>query len=154
MPSARANIEIRLTIDDSLSAPIVHRQPDGSIWSLLQASWEEQMTPTPCADIRARAGLAALDQVGLLGTPAEPAFDRLTRLTAQVLGSPMAIISLVGAEHVFFKSSYGLPEPLASRRQAPLSHSFCQIVVVAGAPLVVPDTRLHPLLHDDTASPE
>jgi signal transduction histidine kinase/CheY-like chemotaxis protein len=103
------------------------------------------------ADIRDPARLAALDQVGLLDTPAEPAFDRLTRLTARVLGTPTAIISLVGAEHVFFKSSYGLPEPLATHRQTPLSHSFCQLVVGAGAPLIVSDTRLHTLLQDDTA---
>jgi len=109
------------------------------------------MAPTPCADIRDPARLTALDQVGLMDTPAEPAFDRLIRLTACVLDTPMAIFSLVGAEHVFFKSSYGLPEPLATHRQAPLSHSFCQLVVAAGAPLIVPDTRPHAQLQDDTA---
>jgi two-component system, cell cycle sensor histidine kinase and response regulator CckA len=112
------------------------------------------MTPTPCADIRDPARLAALDQAGLLENPAEPAFDRLTRLAARVLRTPMSIISLVGAEHVFFKSSYGLPEPLATRRQAPLSYSFCQVVAAAGAPLIVPDTRLDALLQDDTAMRE
>src|SRR5262245_8366658 len=109
------------------------------------------MTLRPCADIRDPARLAALEQTGLLDTPPEPAFDRLTRLTACVLGTPMAIFSLVGAEHVFFKSSYGLPEPLSSRRQVPLSHSFCQLVVETGTPLIVADTHLCPLLQDDTA---
>ena len=109
------------------------------------------MTPTACSVIRDPARLAALEKAGLLDTPAEPAFDRLTRLTAHVLGTPMAIISLVGAEHVYFKSSYGLPEPLAARRQVPLSHSFCQLLVAPRAPLSVPDTRLHAMLHADTA---
>jgi signal transduction histidine kinase len=112
------------------------------------------MMPTSYADIQNLARLTALEQMGLLGTPAEPAFDRLTQLAARVLKAPMAIISLVGAEQVFFKSSYGMPEQLAYGRQMPLSHSFCQLVATTGLPLLVPDTRQHTMLQDEAAIPD
>ena len=41
------------------------------------------------------ARLAALDSYGILDTPPEPVFDRLTALAAHILGVPIALISLV-----------------------------------------------------------
>ena len=38
-------------------------------------------------------------------------------------------------------SSIGLPEPWASERQTPISHSFCQHVVARATPLIVEDAR-------------
>ena len=55
------------------------------------------------------------------------------------------------ADRQFFKSSRGLPEPWASRRETPLSHSFCQHVVLRAAPLVVEDARLDPLVSENGA---
>jgi PAS domain S-box-containing protein len=95
--------------------------------------------------------LAALRRSGLLDTPPEPAFDRLTRLAATVLGVPVAVVSLVDAERQFFKSCVGLPEPWASRRETPLSHSFCQHAVITGEPLVITDAREYPLVMDNPA---
>lgn len=80
--------------------------------------------------------LAALQRLALLDTPVEPAFDRLTRLAAAVLNTPVALVALVAADRQFFKSCIGLPEFWASRRETPLSHSFCQHTVVSGAPLI------------------
>jgi PAS domain S-box-containing protein len=45
----------------------------------------------------------------------------------------------------------GLPEPWASRRSTPLSHSFCRQVAVSGEPLIVEDARRHPLLRSNPA---
>jgi signal transduction histidine kinase/CheY-like chemotaxis protein len=95
--------------------------------------------------------LAALARTGLLDSPAEPSFDRLARLAANFLGSPVALVSLVDAERQFFKSCIGLPEPWASRREAPLSHSFCKHVLATREPLVINDARLHPLVKDNPA---
>ena len=63
----------------------------------------------------------------------------------------MALVSLVEQERQFFKSCVGLPEPWASRRQTPLSHSFCQHVVNAGEPLIIEDAREHPRVRDNLA---
>ena len=66
-------------------------------------------------------------------------------------GVPVAMVSLVDDHRQFFKSQHGLPEPWASRRETPLSHSFCQHVVSHAAPLIVSDAREHPLVRDNPA---
>lgn len=97
--------------------------------------------------------LDALRRTALLDTATEPAFDRLTRLATQLLGVPVALVSLVDADRQFFKSCIGLPEPWASERQMPLSHSFCQHTVATGAPFIINDAREHPLLRNNLAIP-
>jgi PAS domain S-box-containing protein len=90
--------------------------------------------------------LAALRRTSLLDTPPEEGFDRLTRMSSRLLGTPVSLISLVADDHQFFKSAIGLPEPWASRRVTPISFSFCGQVVATGEPLVLEDARRHPLL--------
>lgn len=97
---------------------------------------------------------AALQRLALLDSPTEEAFDRLTRLAAKILRAPVALVSLVDHDRQFFKSCVGLPEPWASQRQTPLSHSFCQYVVATHEPLIVSDARIHPLLHANLAIPD
>src|SRR5919108_2857095 len=80
---------------------------------------DSTIRPQPATSPEAR--LAALHRTGLLDTPAEEAFDRLTRLAARLLGAPVALVSLVDEDRQFFKSAVGLPEPWASARSAPLS---------------------------------
>ena len=92
--------------------------------------------------------LAALANSGLLDTPEEEAYDRLTRLASRVLGAPMAAMSLITADRQFHKSHVGFAE---EARNEPLSHSYCQYVVRSQAPLSVPDAREHPLLGDSPA---
>ena len=46
------------------------------------------------------------------------------------------------------------PRPAPSRRQTPLSHSFCQHVVDLQAPMVLPDARLYPRVRENLAVPE
>ncbi|HEY9014608.1 MAG TPA: PAS domain-containing protein, partial [Gemmatimonadales bacterium] len=95
--------------------------------------------------------LAALRRTALLDTPPEEGFDRLTRMAARLLGAPTSLIALVTDERQFFKSTTGLPEPWASRRNAPLSFSFCSTVAGTGEPLLVEDARRHPLLRHSQA---
>jgi len=88
--------------------------------------------------------LAALQRVGLLDTPPEESFDRLTNLARRILKVPISLVSLVDHDRQFFKAASGLPEPWASARETPLSHSFCKHVVATGEPLIVEDARRHP----------
>ena len=90
------------------------------------------------------ARLDALQRTSLLDSPPEEAFDRLTRLATTVLRVPVALVSLVDGDRQFFKSDCGLSEPLASSRQTPLTHSFCQYAVGSREPLVVADARRDP----------
>lgn len=98
--------------------------------------------------------LDALRATGLLDSEAEERFDRYARLAAEVLNAPAALVSLVDEDRQFFKACLGLPEPWASRRETPLTHSFCQHAVKDRAPLVVSDAREHPDLRDNLAISE
>jgi diguanylate cyclase (GGDEF)-like protein len=89
--------------------------------------------------------LAALAETGLVDSPPERAFDRVTRLVAEVLQVPVALFTLVTDERQVFKSSVGVGE----LRETPLSHSFCRHVVESGAPLEVVDARIHPKVRDN-----
>ena len=95
--------------------------------------------------------LEALRATGLLDSPPEPRFDALTDLASQILQAPVALVSLVDEDRQFFKSCLGLPEPWASQRETPLSHSFCQHAIAARKPLIIEDAREHPALRDNEA---
>jgi hypothetical protein len=100
-----------------------------------------------CDDDRIRT----LHATRLLDSAPELAFDRLTRLAANLLGAPVALVSLVDEHRQFFKSAFGLKEPWASRRETPLTHSFCRHATRDRAPLIVNDAREHPALRDNEA---
>jgi GAF domain len=95
--------------------------------------------------------LAALHDAELIDTPPEESFDRLARLAARVVNAPVALVSGVDRDRQFFKSCLGLPEPWASRRETPLSHSFCQHVVAAREPVIISDAREDERLLDNLA---
>ncbi len=104
-----------------------------------------------CDPVTDPARIAALERTGLMDGPFEAPFDRLTRLAGKILRAPVTLVSLVDGRRQFFKSARGLPEPWASRRETPLSHSFCQHVVRSAGPLVVPDAREDPLVRENLA---
>jgi formate hydrogenlyase transcriptional activator len=92
-----------------------------------------------------QARLEALRRTALLDSPSEEAFDRLTRIATVVLRVPVALVTLLDSDRHFFKSQFGLSEPLASTRETPLTRSFCKHVVGSCEALIVPDVRTHPL---------
>src|ERR1700761_9314590 len=85
--------------------------------------------------------LTALAETGLPGSAPEEAFDRLTRMVTRLLGVPVSLVSLVDDKRQFFKSLHGLTGWAGEQRQTPLSHSFCQHVVIQQKPLVVADAE-------------
>ena len=90
--------------------------------------------------------LKALAESGLMDTPPEEVFDRLTRLTARFLNAPVCLLSIVSDQRQFFKSSYGLEGDLAVERGTPVCDSICQYVVKEGAQLMISNTHTSPLL--------
>ena len=83
--------------------------------------------------------LAALLRLGLLDTGAEPVFDRITTKLARVFDVPIALVSLVDRDRLFFKSQTGLPDDLAIARQSPRDVSVCGHVIAGNEVLVVED---------------
>jgi len=64
---------------------------------------------TTSAPVQAeRARLAALRRYAVLDTPREDSFNRLARLAARVMGTPIAAVSLVDVDRVWFKAEIGL----------------------------------------------
>ncbi len=100
------------------------------------------------------ARLATLEASALLDSPPEEAFDRFTKLAGKILNCPVCLVSLVDKDRQFFKSSIGLSDVWACKRETPLSHSFCQHVVSNSERLIVEDARQHPLVTNNLAIEE
>lgn len=78
-----------------------------------------------------------LQQLGachILDSAPEPPFDNLTRLTASLLGTPIALVSLVDSDRQWFKSNYGL-----DARETPREHAFCRYAILGNDVLCIPD---------------
>lgn len=83
--------------------------------------------------------LALLQSLELLDTPAEPSFDAITKLAAQITGRPIALIGLVDAERTWFKSRLGL-----DAAQSPRDISFCGHAIAAPDVFEVSDAHADP----------
>ena len=82
------------------------------------------------------ARLESLRRYGVLDTPVEEVFDDLTRLAGLVCGTPVALLSLIDGDRVWFKSRVGMDVCEISRE-----HSFCDRAIGGGELLEVEDAR-------------
>jgi excisionase family DNA binding protein len=69
--------------------------------------------------------LLALERSGLVDTPPEDAFDRLTWLAARSLDAPVALLTLLTPTRQWFKSRYGLDMP-----DTPRGWAFCNYTIL------------------------
>ena len=98
---------------------------------LLRTACRWERAPIPEGEDRR---LAALHSLGILDTPQEQRFDRLTRLAAAILRVPTALVSLVDKNRQWIKSAHG-QELRETSREA----SFCAHAVSSREMLIVPD---------------
>ncbi|MGI9040132.1 MAG: GAF domain-containing protein [Gemmatimonadales bacterium] len=91
--------------------------------------------------------LAALHGYEILDTPPDGAFDRVTALAARYFQVPVAIVSLVDEDRIWFKSRQGL-----EANQIPRSPGLCASVILSDSAYVVcnaledPRTLANPLV--------
>jgi diguanylate cyclase (GGDEF)-like protein len=90
------------------------------------------------------ARLKRLEAYGLIYSPAEERFDRITRLARDVFNVPIALVSLVSSRCQWFKSSQGLMAP-----ETPREISFCGHAILNSNTLVIPDTLANPDFADN-----
>ncbi|HTZ78358.1 MAG TPA: PAS domain S-box protein [Stellaceae bacterium] len=83
--------------------------------------------------------LAALRRYAILDTPPEEAFDRVAQLAASLFRAPIALISFVDAERVWFKSRIGL-----DMAEMPRPESFCSDAILFKGINVVHDALSDP----------
>lgn len=136
-------------VDECLASPA----DPGAIRAWIQSRLvnPQLVMQAPAAIIREPSRIDALTATELLDSPPEESFDTMTRLATSLLRVPVALVSLVDNHRQFFKSQFGLGEPWATRRETPLTHSFCQWVVSGNEGLVVADARHHPVLASNLA---
>ncbi|WP_052351792.1 diguanylate cyclase domain-containing protein [Deinococcus pimensis] len=78
--------------------------------------------------------LLALARYEILDTLPEEAFDRVTRLAADLLGTDLAVINFVDLDRQWGKSCVGV-----DNTEAPRSESFCAWTILSDEVLVIPD---------------
>ena len=102
------------------------------------------MSQHPPAQLEA-ARLDALRKLDLLDTPSNEAFDRITRMAAQLFGLPIAAVSLTDVDRQWFKSRVGVATDRMPRHDAP-----CAEVTLTNQMLVIGDLRASAAYRDST----
>ena len=80
--------------------------------------------------------LAAVRGLGVLDTPAEERFDRITRLAQRLFGVQSALVTVVDDNRQWFKSRQGL-----ATEETPRSWAFCDRAIRSPETMVVPDAQ-------------
>jgi diguanylate cyclase (GGDEF)-like protein/PAS domain S-box-containing protein len=88
--------------------------------------------------------LAALHGYDVLDTPQEAVFDEFTMLAARACEAPIALVSLLDADRVWFKSRLGL-----DLCEAPREIAFCAHAALGHEVFVLPDTLRDPRFADN-----
>ncbi|WP_216329247.1 GAF domain-containing protein [Deinococcus aestuarii] len=85
------------------------------------------------------ARLLDLAHLGVLDTPPEPHFDRITRLAAHLLRAPVAALNFIDEGRQWSKSAVGM-----AAVELPRAASVCAWPILGDAPFVVPDAPADP----------
>lgn len=93
-------------------------------------------TPSvPAPDEAAR--LEAVHRYQILDTPQDGAFDRITSLASRLFSVPIAIVSVVDQDRIWFKSHHGLDVDEVDREPG-----LCASAILQNEPWIIEDARL------------
>lgn len=92
--------------------------------------------------------LRAVYATGLLDSPPEELYDRITRAATVALDAPFSAMSLIDVDRLYLKSEIGVVGGAVDDKAAPLERSLCLYAVGTGAPLILEDARHDPMFKD------
>jgi len=115
----------------------------------LSETGDETVFPRPQRHVTKESDrLRAVARYDILDTPPDGAFDRVAAIAAKLFGVPMATVSIVDTDRVWFKAGLGLP----GVRQVARDPGLCASVILEGKPYLVPNAKVdqrtagHPLV--------
>lgn len=88
--------------------------------------------------------LEALHRYGLFGTDPEEAYDKIARLVTAICHTPIAILTLIGEDQVWFKSRINVADQQGERQTSICGHALYEQNL-----LVVDDTTQDPRFADN-----
>lgn len=95
--------------------------------------------PPEFSDDQEERRLQVLRRYDILDTPPDGAFDRVTSLASRLFGVPIAIISLVDRDRIWFKSKQGVDASEIGR-----DPGLCASAILQNDPWVLPDASVDP----------
>ncbi len=148
MPDADAERGRGLALMQALSDSVEHRRVDGfNHWTVVRArrsaSLDDGKKTMPSISIEGvideMARQRALDDMGILDTPPEERFDRVTRLARQLFGVETAAVNLIDGDRQWAKAVTGVGPVEMTRDE-----SMCTVTIQGDDPLVVTDMSADP----------
>ena len=88
----------------------------------------------PASDAPEDARMRAVRRYDILDTPPDGAYDRITALAARLFNVPIAIVSIVDADRIWFKSRVGLDAAQVAR-----DPGLCASAILQNGPYVIAD---------------
>lgn len=96
------------------------------------------------SDVAEATRQMAVDELGLIDTPPEERFDRMTQLARRLFGVQIAAVTLIDHDRQWFKSCTG-----ADITEADRSTAFCSTTIMQDHALILPDTTADARFRDN-----